>query len=332
MEKDIYKNQCIDMQKIVVRFIGKIWIPALVVVLGMMVAAGLYEIRYLAANGPMYQAQSKVYIDFAPGDGEDVYHQYYNGYTWNDLMTTDPILDKTMEALAANGVEEEKSVVAASTEAKILSDVRLLTIYITNQDEQLCGQIQKATETALQRFGEERDVFTGIYTIKSDETKRIMSDYRLKQAILLGFVLALMVSVLGLLGYLILDDRIFSASDLLGTIDVPYVGLETKNKTTVLPFSNDLQANLDRLCSNKEELREIAVDQVLSEKAEILDYEKLREASLVLVKVSFGSTTLRSLQYLLHQLHLQGCENVAVVLIDVDETWLKRYFRWGKAK
>lgn len=332
MEKEVYKNQCVDMRKIVVRFMQKIWIPVLAAVLGMVAFAGLYEIWYLGANGPLYQAQSKVYIDFAPGDGEDVYHQYYNGYTWNDLMTTDPILDKTMQALAAGGVNVERSVVAASTEAKILSDVRLLTIYITNQDEQLCGQIQKATETALQGFGDERDVFTGIYTIKSDETKRIMSDYRLKQAVLLGLVLALLVSVLGLLGYLILDDRIFTASDLLGTIDVPFVGLQAKNKAQIGPFAGDLQANLDRLCPKAEELCEVVVDDVISEKAEALDYAKLREASLVLVQATFGSTTLRLLQYLLHQLEVQGCEKIAVVITDVDEKWLKRYFRWGSAK
>lgn len=332
LEKEIYRNQSIDMRKLLVRFAQKIWIPVLAAVLGILASAGLYEICYLSANGPMYQAQSKVYIDFAPGDGEDVYHQYYNGYTWNDLMSTDPILDKTMDALAKNGVSVERSIVAASTEAKILSDVRLLTIYITNEDKTLCEQMQKATEQALQGFGEERDVFTGIYTIKSDETKRIMSDYRMKQAILLGFVLAVISSVLILLGYLILDDRIFTASDLLGVLDVPFVGMEPEEETGIGPFVSDFRANLERMCPKGEGLCEIMVDAVLKERAETIDYEKLRSASFVLVKASFGKTTIRSLQYVLHQLKLQGCEKVGVALTDADEKWLRRYYRWGKAK
>lgn len=332
LEKEIYRNQSIDMRKLLVRFAQKIWIPVLAAALGMLFAAGLYEICYLSVNGPMYQAQSKVYIDFAPGDGADVYHQYYNGYTWNDLMSTDPILDKTMDALAKNGVSVERSLVAASTEAKILSDVRLLTIYITNEDKTLCEQMQKATEQALQGFGEERDVFTGIYTIKSDETKRIMSDYRMKQAVLLGLVIAAISSVLILLGYLILDDRIFAATDLLGVLDVPFVGMELKAENGIGPFVSDFQANMERMCPGGEGLCEIMVDEVLKERAETIDYEKLRGASFVLVKASFGKTTIRSLQYVLHQLRLQGCEKVGVALTDTDEKWLRCYYRWGKAK
>ena len=150
MEKEIYKEQGMDMRKIFVRFIRLVWIPILAVLFGALAGAGIYEVTYLCTNGVMYQGQSKIYIDFAPSAGEDTYHQYYNGYTWNDLMSTDPILDKTMENLSKAGVDVAREEVAASTEAKILSDVRLLTIYITNSDQVLCGQIQEATEQTLE--------------------------------------------------------------------------------------------------------------------------------------------------------------------------------------
>ena len=330
MEKEIYKEQGMDMRKIFVRFIRLIWIPVLAVLFGVLAGAGIYEVTYLCTNGVLYQGQSRVYLDFAPNAGEDTYHQYYNGYTWNDLMTTDPILDKTMANLEEAGVDAMREEVAASTEAKILSDVRLLTIYITNGDETLCGQIQKATEQALEMYGAERDVFSDIYTIKSDKPVRLMTDYRIRQAILLGAVLVGLTAIFGLLGYLILDDRLFVPSDLLGNTEAPFLGLEITGKSVTGPFQKDLQANIEQFCGDC--YAELVVEDVMCENASPVDYGKLREASCVLVSAQFGRTSLRSLQYVLQQLSLQGCNKIGVVLADADEKWLRHYYRWRLTK
>lgn len=330
MEKEIYKEQGMDMRKIFVRFIRLVWIPILAVLFGALAGAGIYEVTYLCTNGVMYQGQSKIYIDFAPSAGEDTYHQYYNGYTWNDLMSTDPILDKTMENLSKAGVDVAREEVASSTEAKILSDVRLLTIYITNGNETVCGQIQKATEQALEMYGGERDVFTAIYTIKSEEPSRLMADYRIRQAILLGAVCAGLVAIFGLLGYLLLDDRLFVPSDLLGTIDAAFLGLEVPGQAVPGPFERDLQANIEQFCGGG--YAEVSVEDLMCENTTPVDYAKLRDASSVLVRACFGKTSLRSLQYVLQQLSLQGCHKVGVVLAEADEKWVRHYYRWRLTK
>ena len=330
VEKEIYKEQGIDMRKLFVRFVRLIRIPILAVLFGALVGAGIYEITYLCNNGLLYQGQSKIYLDFSPNAGEDTYHQYYNGYTWNDLITTDPILDKTMTNLEEAGVDVAREEVAASTEAKILSDVRLLTIYITNRDATLCEQIQKATEQALETYGAERDVFTSIYAIKSEQPIRLMADYRIKQAILLGAVLVGLTAVFGLLGYLILDDRLFVPSDLLGNMEAPFLGLEIVGESVPGSFTRDLQANLEYFCGDGYAV--ISVEDMMCEKTSPVDYGKLRDASCVLVRAGFGKTSLRSLQYALQQLSLQGCHKIGVVLADADEKWLRQYYRWRLIK
>ena len=103
-----------------------------------------------------YESVSKLYITFNQDENGDVY-QYYNGYTWNELLDTDPILIAIMNHLT--GYEEEEVKDAAS--AEILSDIRLLTITVKGDSEKMVREIQAAVEEGLADYADQRSVFTG---------------------------------------------------------------------------------------------------------------------------------------------------------------------------
>ena len=131
-----WMKEGIDVKLILLLYRKKVWISLLWALAGGLLAGGLYFIVHvLYAPAREYEAVSKLYLTFAADDDGDAY-QYYNGYTWNDLMKTEPILDKVMEGLP-EGTDREwvKDTIAAD----ILSDIRLLTITVRTHDGQKPG-------------------------------------------------------------------------------------------------------------------------------------------------------------------------------------------------
>lgn len=188
MRKIRYADAGMDMKKLALCFAGKLWM----VLLAALVGGGLGGAIRMAANivpeaEREYQAMSKVYLDFAADETGEVY-QEYNGYTWNDLMATDPILDVTMQYLPGDYTREE---VAAAVKAEILSDLRLLTVTVTTHDADSCNAILKAAGQSLVDRGESAKEFRQIQVIQTTQADLVVADARLVQAVILGLVLSL---------------------------------------------------------------------------------------------------------------------------------------------
>ena len=137
-----YADAGMDMKKYMLCLIKKIPLVLAAAALGAFLGALVYIlVRTVPESEREYRAFSKIYLDFAADETGEVY-QEYNGYTWNDLMVTDPIMNLTMENLPADYSREE---VTAATEATILSDLRLLTVTITTHNGERTDAILGAT-------------------------------------------------------------------------------------------------------------------------------------------------------------------------------------------
>ena len=139
-----YKNRGMDLKRFTLYFQKKIWIILLLILVGGMIGAISYRMIRTMKMPVEYESVSKLYITFNQDENGDVY-QYYNGYTWNELLDTDPILIAIMNHLT--GYEEEEVKDAAS--AEILSDIRLLTITVKGDSEKMVREIQAAVEEGL---------------------------------------------------------------------------------------------------------------------------------------------------------------------------------------
>ena len=128
MENERYWREGIDWKRVFLLWGKRLWIFAAAALAGAVLGGGIYfVVCVLPAANREYESVSKLYLNFNC-EPEDFNELSYNGYTWNDLMATDPILDSTMENLPA-GIGRET--VIGATKAEILSDIRLLTVTIT---------------------------------------------------------------------------------------------------------------------------------------------------------------------------------------------------------
>lgn len=346
-----YADAGMDMKKWILWLMRKCWIVLAAAAIGALFGGVVYTIvRTVPESEREYQAFSKIYLDFATDETGQVY-QEYNGYTWNDLMVTDPILDVTMSYLPEDYSKEE---VMAATEATILSDLRLLTVTITTRHADRTDAILAATNRSLEAYGAGAKEFIEIETIQTTQAQLVVADSRLVQAVLIGAVIAFAAAMLGMLLYYVLDDRIFVASDVKQVTDVVFVGYtfqdeiqdvkssdagsrETeeecaeesgKKSGRLLLTKRRLQDDYDRsvayLREGQKEVTEISVSQTEDVPSDL--YAKARKADGVILKLPYGKLHGAYLSYLMEQYRVQGCKILGIAIENGDMRFLRRYY------
>lgn len=315
MQEIKYADAGMDMKKLGLCFMRKSWMLLVAAMLGAALGGILYTIaRIVPESEREYQAVSKIYLDFAADETGEVY-QAYNGYTWNDLMVTDPILDVTMEYLPTDYTREE---VAAATKAEILSDLRLLTLTITTHDEERCNAIMEASEKSLVKQGETAKEFKSITVIRSVQAKLVTADDKMVQAVLVGLAVVFVLTLFGMMFYYVLDDRILIAGDLKIVTDAAFVGYAGVAEV----FGSDYDDNLSYL---RGKLGEVTILPVTQPKAGSKDVVTQDKADVV-VTIEYGKVHAAYLAYELEQLKLREYRVVGIAISGADEKFLNRYY------
>lgn len=312
-----YADAGMDMKKLMLCFIGKIWLVCLAAVVGAVVGGVIYTVAHVVPESEReYRAMSKIYLDFALDDTGEIY-QEYNGYTWNDLMATDPILDVTMSYLPDDYTREE---VTSATKAEILSDLRLLTITVTTHEQDRCNMILHATGQSLMEWGDAAKEFTGVEVIQSTDAQLVVADDRTVQAVLVGLVIAVILLLLGMMYYYVLDDRILVASDLRRVTDVSFIGYAKAGERLNREYE-------DSLAYLKEQTGRISVLTVTQDGGITQErWQELCASDSVVILVQYGKVHAAYLAYVLEQLKARGCRLSGVAIGDADRKFLRRYY------
>lgn len=317
MQKIRYADAGLDMKKLVLCFIRKLWIVLAAAVVGAVLGGMIYAMtRIVPESEREYQAMSKVYLDFAPDETGEVY-QEYNGYTWNDLMATDPILDVTMQYLPEDYTREE---VVAATEAEILSDLRLLTVTVTTHSRERCNAILKATGQSLEDRGNAAKEFRQIEVIRTTEAELLAADSRLLQAVLVGLTFTSVLAVLVMLLYYVLDDRIMVAADLRQVTEAAFVGYSGAGER----FEKDYEAGLAYLREKTAKIVVLFITQ--SESVTEEKWKELCEADGVVIEVPYGKIHAVYLSYIIEQLDVRGCTIAGAAIRGAENKFLNWYY------
>ena len=319
-----YADAGMDMKKWILMLLHRFWMVLAAAAAGAVLGGIVYTVAHTVPESEReYRAVSKVYLDFATDESGQVY-QEYNGYTWNDLMITDPILDLTMSYLSEDYTREE---VMEATEATILSDLRLLTVTITTNHADRTDAILAATDQALEEYGSTAKEFIQIQVIQTTQASLVVADSRLVQAVVLGLVIAVAVVLLGMLLYYVLDDRILVASDVKQVTDVPFVGYIFADITEDVAVAR-LQSDYDRMIAylrkKQGEILEISVTQM--DEIAAGQSDKAGNVDGVVLVVPYGKVHGTFLSYLIDQYRVQGCKIVGVAIADADAKFLSRYY------
>ncbi|MGN0329602.1 MAG: hypothetical protein ACI4D5_00020 [Kineothrix sp.] len=344
MENQRYMQEGLDWKRLLLLTRKKIWMPAAAAAAGALLGGGIYLLLHLVLLPEReYQSVGKFYLDFNC-DPEDYNQLSYNGYTWNDLMDTDPILDYTMELLPP---EVDRQTVAAATRAEILSDIRLLTVTVTAPAPELAELIMEATGASLVHLGETDGLFRSIRIYGITEAAQILWDNRTWSAVVTGAVLALFVSVMALAFYYVLDDSVYVERDVERRYGITAMGvLAAGGPATETGSAGIFYANYSYLCRGLGEVAFLSADsREDAERAEQAvgnqeqpqrlaagmpqteeDYRRLREKDGVILAIRYGGRNGRAVERLLDQLRRQDCTVLGAVIVEADRQFLKRYY------
>lgn len=335
-ERDRYWRRPVDTRRQMLVFARNIWklIPAVVAggILGALIWMGYHAL----ADGTTYRAYSEFYLDFAMTDNGEAY-DYYNGYTWNDLMTTDRIAGHTLENL--NG-ETDIAGLERATLAEILSDIRVLRVTFTDSDEALCGDIQRATEQALVTFGEEAREFEQISVIKTVTPERMVADDRILQAVMLGAIIGLLIALAVMNFRYLLDDTVMVPSD-LSDLGLDLLGITTSDHDEKLESRLNAYLTADGVKGDGSPSDGVKGDGSLSDASAgtdhvYLDASQYQTIDAALPEAGKGASIIISIPYrrvsrsavalLADRLTAGGHEVAGVRITDADSRFYRAYY------
>ncbi len=250
-----YRNREMDLKRLVLFFQKKLWLVIMLVILGATAGGILYQMLHSMKMPVEYQAVSKLYISFGHDESGEVY-QYYNGYTWNDLLDTDPIMDLVMMYLP--GYEKEQ--VMEATTAEILSDIRLLTITVRGEEEKFVREISRATENGLKGFGRESEELEQIKVIRSGVPQRVYWDDRTSAACITGAVILGVISLLVIGFNYALDEAVYVQEDIEKRYGVKALGILTRSQKGLEPYARELKANIRYAVGEKKAFAVVDMD------------------------------------------------------------------------
>lgn len=317
MKERVYADEGMDIKKYMICLLGRLPLVFLAAVLGAFLGALVYTaMRTVPESEREYQAFAKVYLDFAADETGEVY-QAYNGYTWNDLMAADPIMDLVLDNLSGDYGREE---VADSMRAEILSDIRLLTLTVTTHDAARTDEILGAAVRALESYGAKAKEFLEINAIQTTQAVLVVADSRLAQAVLVGSCLGLLLSLLGFSLFYVMDDRILVAGDIKKVTDMSFVGYSSGEES----LAQDYEKNIAYL---REKLGDVQVCEL--EKGKPFSDGKLlemRNAPGVVLSLPFGRVQGTFVSYVIERLRTQDCALCGVAIRECDAGFLRKYY------
>lgn len=358
MENERYMREGLNLKKLLIRFMDRLWVIAAAVLAGALLGAAIYLLAHLVfAPEREYQSVSKVYLNFNC-EPEHFNELSYNGYTWNDLMVTDPILNYTMEELPT---EVSRETVIAATKAEILSDIRLLTVTITSKRPELTAQIMSATQAALLNLGNTDELFHSIEIYSTTGPEQIIWDNRTVNAAATGAVLAFFLSAIALFLYFVLDDSLYVEEDVERKYGLPSIGIFTEGEPgTFQSYSNEFLANYKYLCRGRKDIGLLSVDcfgdaeksrqtieKIISmarpgeehrniplEMAEDSPdvYEEIRKMDGVILVARYGRGNGRLIERGLSTLKKQDCKVLGILIVEANTWFLKRYYMCKRRK
>lgn len=215
-----------DGKRFALCFFRRLWLFAAAGILGAAACAGLYLlVTVVLAGPPEYQvfSQYRIYFDSEKyGEIQD----YYNAYTWGEIMKTDEVLDYVMEALP-EGITKEQ--VKASVSVGAMNDVKIMPLSVTTQDPGLSETIAEAYVYGLDCFGRSIEGLDGMDCWLLEEAKEVPRGTKAGNAALLGLFLGAAAAFFGWLIFYCLDDSIYLEADFENRYGIPVLGILTKN-------------------------------------------------------------------------------------------------------
>ena len=314
MNSKAYREQGIDLKRLLLVIGNKFWLVFLDCILGAVLGALIYKGVCGLTNGiPEYRISSDYYITF---NFEEFEHgdDYYNAYTWDGILRDNPIVDYALTRLPK---EITKEMVKEAVSGEMLGDYRILTVHVTTPVEERTELIAKAYEESLVHFGEEIELLKKIELWSKEDLKLLEKNNKTGNAALLGAILSGTGSLFLLLFYYILEDAFYTEKDLRERFSLPTYGICTRKEDE--EEEKRLQENLKLL--GEEDVVFWRVEKTVSGE----DWTCLKGKKVIL-SVPFGENVGRRMERMIQEMKLHECKVEGFILTDVKDSFLKKYY------
>lgn len=340
MEKEEFMREGMDLKRLFLCLLNKIWVVVIAAVIGALLGSGLYLlINVTFAKQLDYTATAKYYLDYAMDNSGEII-QEYNGYTWNEIMSTDPILGYTMTLLPNTMVRDE---VAKTITATTPYDYRVLIITVVTDNQEDTQLIATKTTESLLHFVKEKKEFQGITLMKYDEPQQIKVKLQTTRAAIAGILAAVSLCFIIMALYYILDDSVYTAEEMEKRYHFKTLGIITKKKSE--KSEKEILLNLNYICKNEGKTAIVKIDNLedlnilhklksefdfiefeLSDMQE-QDYIQLRNCENIIIGVAWGNKNGTTIKHSISQLEKQGCKITCAILYNGSNGFLAKYFK-----
>jgi len=348
--EEIESMQGIDSRALFATFITKLPWLFLLAVAGAVLGSVLNLVVVLGRMQDIcYVSETEYYIQFAEGQYEA--KNYYNAFTWNDVLATDQILGRAMEIL---GNDYDRNQVKTMITAEIYSDVRYLTVYVRGKEPAQVEEIKNALEIALGEFGIQKKEFDAIYKIEDLEIVQEEIPYFGWRAAFLGAVIAVGIGVFGIAFCFCMGSTFYTKRDITVRLGLPVCGMtfregHYKNRSSALEQrqAEMLWGSLEKLqekygqillmdasggqeaalflqdiCS--QELADSSVFELYHTKEHMIGWE--HEDRVALAVIPFGTPYREKMADEIDYVRLHGGRVAAAVLVQADRRWMQIYY------
>lgn len=325
------EKEGVDLKLVLLLLLKKVWVIIGAAVVGAVICGGIYALwRGKIMDGIRYEAQSKYYITFEETMEKSYLDHYYNGYTWNDLLSSDPVLGYAMTLLPEG---YERTYVDDCVEAEILSDVRVLTTTVKASTAEEVVTLQAALEEAVVHYAQVGDKLEQIVVIRSDEPQlETIADATIR-ATLLGAVFAAIIAVFCMLFWAAVQDCIYLPEEFYVRYGIPVAGIrpvstkgeQVKKSEEVLRgrLESELESGISHICKEKS-YEIISMEELYVLAEDVL--RRLEQAEAVVLEFPQGEANSKKLAHVMCMLKTRECPVLCAVMTGADLFIIRHYY------
>lgn len=336
-----YAREPINYRLFFLKLLKKIWILPLAAVIGAVVIGGIYYfINMIVGGGYHYRAKTVYYVKYAVDvDGKE--SDYYNYFTWNELVRTDYFVDGMTEAM---GGALTKDYIRENITATVESDYRYLYTKSVSTDKNQAIDMEHKMSSLMLDFAAGKDEIESIEVIDVADESDIedISLIFIDHAVILGAIIGLLAGVLFFVFMECVDTSVYLPSTLEKRYHIPTAGA---------PSMTEFAGNCKRYIGDKK-AAVIAVDEAdITDTAKVKAYfpadcdveiysnpiagaakntdkmSEIRNAQSVILMVKSGAHNGTKIERIIEQFAREEVKITAFVLVEEDKWLISKYYK-----
>ena len=331
MHNEAFMNEKMDYKLLYIRLKKCLLRIILFTLAGALLGGVIYLLVQSAKMGTIYQSFSQFRIQYAY-DPSGQAEQFYNAYTWNDLLHADPVMDRMFAAMQGRADYKEimvpyddaaiKELLRGETiRAYVPSDRRIVNVEVQAENPEQCALIQESMEQALIDYVATDPALSGAELIRSDAPVLLVWNNNLWRAVIFGAVLALLLALFAWWFYYILDDSLYTIACAEKRYPYPVAGISIKGESH---FDTALQKNLSYLSRNHPAANQLSLEDIASK-----DTQSLRQNGAILL-LPFGRRNGKQIDRVISFLKTQDIPIICLIITAADGKFVREYYRNDK--